>query len=100
MRLGGNNEGHDIESLDLKTGRKRFIEVKGIDGAWEDDASVGMTAPQFEACRKLSDDYWLYVVEHALSAKPWSPHCFKNPVQAVTSYRFDKNWRQLPTLET
>ena len=94
-QIGGNNEGFDIESPDPKTGRTRFIEVKGIDGSWENDASVGMTAPQFEACRKLGHDYWLYVVEHAMSENPPSPHCFKNPVASVTSYRFDKNWRQL-----
>ena len=98
-QIGGNSEGYDIESLDPKTGSTRFIEVKGIDGSWEDDASVGMTAPQFEACRKLGDDYWLYVVEHAMSETPPSPHCFKNPVASLASYRFDKNWRQLLAAE-
>ena len=45
---------------------KRLIEVKGVQGIWDGDATVAMTGPQFDAARAEQSEgveYWLYVVD-------------------------------------
>jgi SNF2 family DNA or RNA helicase len=50
--------GYDIESWDPRTGKMRFIEVKGRAG----EGDIVMTQHEWATAEKLGDQYWLYVV--------------------------------------
>ena len=50
----------DIESYDAQGNLLRYIEVKGRGPAQA--AIVSLTAPEWEAARRLGDQHWLYVV--------------------------------------
>lgn len=52
--------GYDIESSDV--GDRRFIEVKGF----KDTGSLEITLNEWRVAQRLSEAYWLYVVERAL----------------------------------
>lgn len=52
------NRGFDILSKKPETGEVRFIEVKGRTTVGE----VGLTKNEYETAKRLSKDYWLYVV--------------------------------------
>ncbi len=86
------HEGFDVLSEDVN-GEVRYIEVKGIDGVW-DDLGVGISRPQFFYAQNQGDRFWLYVVENARSASP-TPHCINDPVSLITQYRFDAGWKDL-----
>jgi hypothetical protein len=61
-----NQEGYDVTSDDAARRVKRLIEVKGVRGIWQGDATVAMTGPQFDAARAEflpGVEYWLYVVD-------------------------------------
>ena len=66
-------KGYDVVSQDPAKGKTRRIEVKGMKGAWKDDASVVLSHSQFEDATNLPDDApkgtesWLYVVDQTLS---------------------------------
>ena len=47
----GPNPGFDIRSTDPRTGTVRLIEVKGLKGIWQNDATVTMTSRQFDDAR-------------------------------------------------
>ena len=79
-------------------GEVRYIEVKGIDGVW-DDLGVGISRPQFFYAQNQGDRFWLYVVENARSASP-TPHCINDPVSLITQYRFDAGWKDLANNST
>ena len=59
--------GFDVSSVDGTGVRK--IEVKGLQGAWQGQASVSMTGAQFDDARREDGDWWLYVVENAGSER-------------------------------
>lgn len=64
--------GFDVRSVD-EAGRERRIEVKGVQGRFEEDASVALTAQQAnDALRNDEEkvDYWLYVVDSTDTERP------------------------------
>ena len=65
--------GFDVCSVDPSTGNRRRIEVKGVQGTFEEDASVVLTARQVhDALGTVEDgmEYWLYVVDSTETACP------------------------------
>jgi hypothetical protein len=94
VKMEHDNEGFDIIAKD-PDGQPRYIEVKGIDGAWG-EAGVGVTRPQFLYAQKERKRFWLYVVENARSGSP-TVHCINDPATQITQYRFDAGWKSLAT---
>lgn len=97
------NPGYDIESR-RGTIVERFIEVKGIDGAWGLHG-VALSSIQFfralypeygqpSNCKPLSDRFWLYVVENARDPQKVRIHMIQNPAALATQFRFDYGWRE------
>lgn len=70
----------------------RYIEVKGIDGAWDVDG-VPLYPAQMEFARQHGDDFWLYVVEHARQPDKVKIHTIQNPAQKISQHRFDCGWK-------
>ena len=65
--------GFDVRSTDKATGHERLIEVKGVQGTFQDDASVVLTARQaHDAVTHVQDgvEYWLYVVDSTETDHP------------------------------
>ena len=65
--------GFDVLSTDDATGHQRRIEVKGVSGRFEGDASVVLTARQVHDAVQHDEegvDYWLYVVDSTETASP------------------------------
>jgi hypothetical protein len=89
------NPGYDIVS-ESPTGELRYIEVKGIDGAWG-ERGVALSHTQFKFAQLRAGDAWLYVVEHARG--PLQP--ILTPIQApaakVTQFIFDVGWKAVAT---
>ena len=64
--------GFDVRSID-HAGRERRIEVKGVQGRFEVDASVVLTAQQAREAIQNDEDgveYWLYVVDSTETERP------------------------------
>jgi len=76
----------------LHQGRPRYIEVKGISGAWDVDG-VPLYPAQMNFARQHGDDFWLYVVEHAREPDKVKIHTIQNPAQKITQHRFDCGWK-------
>jgi hypothetical protein len=92
VKMDHDNEGFDILGKD-PDGQPRYIEVKGIDGAWG-ETGVGLTRSQFQCAQKERRRFWLYVVENACSESP-TLHCISDPAAQITQYRFDTGWKSL-----
>jgi sacsin len=92
VKMHHDNEGFDILAKDAD-GQPRYIEVKGIDGAWG-EVGVGVTRPQFLYAQRERKRFWLYVVENARSESP-TLHCINDPATKVTQYRLDAGWKSL-----
>ena len=85
--------GYDVESFGGKC-----IEVK----SFKTTGSPKITSHEWETARRMKDDYWLYIVENALSENP-TIHEFKNPFEIfkdsvkkeqVIEYRYIiENWK-------
>jgi hypothetical protein len=86
------NPGFDIYSVH-DDGNKRIIEVKGTAGEWN-EAGVGLSAVQFAMAQRHLDNYWLYVVEHALS-DDCRVHAIRNPFDKIERFFFDHGWRSM-----
>lgn len=84
--------GYDIESIDSETGESRMIEVKGVNGEWN-QTGVGLSSLQFDYAKKYTDSYWLYVVEFVADSDNIRVHPIQDPASQVTSFMFDRNWR-------
>ena len=73
-----NQPGYDVLSVDGASGNRRLIEVKGIQGIFQADASVVLTARQAHDAIQHSErsetndnyEYWLYVVDSTETANP------------------------------
>ena len=72
-----NQPGYDVLSVDSVSGKRRRIEVKGVQGIFQADASVVLTARQAhdaiqhsEQRSETNDEYWLYVVDSTETANP------------------------------
>lgn len=64
--------GFDVRSVD-DAGRERRIEVKGVQGRFEANASVALTAQQANDALRNDDErveYWLYVVDSTETERP------------------------------
>ena len=65
--------GFDVRSIDDATDRERRIEVKGVQGLFEADASVVLTPQQAREAIENDEDrveYWLYVVDSTETDRP------------------------------
>jgi hypothetical protein len=90
--------GYDIISRDPITGEERFIEVKGVNGEWN-QTGVGLSRLQFSNAQDYGDIYWLYVVEFVNDFKHLRVHPIRSPATQITAFMFDGNWRDAVTDE-
>jgi len=88
------HEGYDVESVDA-AGEMRYIEVKSLSGIWTEHDAAGLTAAQFEKGRELGEQFWLYVVERAISDDDYRIICVQDPVRRVDQHLYDDGWRKL-----
>lgn len=88
--MGQTFPGYDITSRGPEPHGERYIEVKAVDGEW-DELGVGLSHTQFETARKLGEQFWLYVVERANSANP-RVIPIQNPAWQIEQYMFDAGW--------
>jgi hypothetical protein len=84
--------GYDIISRNAITGEDRFIEVKGVNGEWN-QTGVGLSRLQFSNAQDYGNRYWLYVVEFVSDPQHTRVHPIRSPATQVTSFMFDGNWR-------
>ena len=83
--------GYDVSSQDGASVRK--IEIKGLQGAWQGQASVSMTGAQFDDARQQEGEWWLYVVEYAGSDRA-NVIALRNPAKGARSfYLYACHWR-------
>jgi hypothetical protein len=88
------HEGYDIESEYADGEVARYIEVKSTAGAW-DSLGVGVSDAQFSVALKTGEEYWLYVVEHALDPDQTRVYAICDPANAVGQFMFDDGWKGL-----
>lgn len=91
------NPGYDVESVGI-AGELRYIEVKGIDGPW-DEAGVRLSATQFKFALEKAAAAWLYVVEHARDPANSRIHRIQDPANTATSFCFDAGWQAIEDAE-
>ncbi|SMC73687.1 DUF3883 domain-containing protein [Polynucleobacter kasalickyi] len=87
-----NQPGYDIISRNPRSDSKRYIEVKGVSGEWN-NTGVGLSSLQFNHSLKYGNQYWLYVVEFVSDPKCIHVYPICNPSAKVTKFMFDGNWR-------
>lgn len=85
------NPGYDIISLG-PDGRRRLIEVKGLEAEWT-ERGVKLTHIQYGMAERYPEDYWIYIVENARDLDRQKVSAIANPFQKVEEYWFDHNWR-------
>lgn len=85
-----NNPGYDVVSS--AGDETRYIEVKGIDGAWN-SLGVAISQTQYQHALAHGDNFWLYIVEHARGPAPALIHRLREPIRLITEFRFDHGWR-------
>jgi hypothetical protein len=90
--------GYDIVSRNCITGEERFIEVKGVNGEWN-QTGVGLSRLQFSNAQDYGDSYWLYVVEFVGDSERLRVHPIRSPATQVTAFMFDGHWREAVTDE-
>lgn len=89
--MAHNNPGYDL--ISESEGGIRYIEVKGLEGAWGERGVLLSNTQFFYAKDNLNRDYWLYVVENVFSQAP-QIHKIHNPIEKVDSFAFDGGWSQ------
>jgi len=97
-QMAQTHPGYDIISNNPLTGEDRFIEVKGVNGEWN-QTGVGLSRLQFSNAQDYGDRYWLYVVEFVSDPEHIRVHPIQSPATQVTSFMFDRNWRDATTNE-
>lgn len=97
-QMAPTHPGYDIISRNPLTGEDRFIEVKGVNGEWN-QTGVGLSRLQFSNAQDYGDRYWLYVVEFVSDPEHIRVHPIRSPATQVTSFMFDGNWREAVTDE-
>ncbi len=97
-QMAQTHPGYDIISRNSLTGEDRFIEVKGVNGEWN-QTGVGLSRLQFSNAQDYGDRYWLYVVEFVSDPQHIRVHPIRSPATQVTSFMFDGNWRDSVTDE-
>jgi hypothetical protein len=88
------NPGFDAISKHQETGEKRLIEVKGLDGPWT-ERGVKLTRTQIMNAEEYGEEFWLYVVEHALDDKNRKVYAINNPFFKASEFWFDEAWKQV-----
>lgn len=89
------NEGYDVESRDDQGVRVvRYIEVKGLSGAWN-EFGVKLSIAQVQFAVRKEAIHWVYVVEFALDPVRRVIHAFRNPLAKATDFRLDGGWKGL-----
>ena len=91
-QMAQTHPGYDIISRNPLTGEDRLIEVKGVNGEWN-QTGVGLSRLQFSNAQDYGDRYWLYVVEFVSDPEHIRVHPIRSPATQVTSFMFDGNWR-------
>lgn len=91
-QMAQTHPGYDIISRNPLTGEDRLIEVKGVNGEWN-QTGVGLSRLQFSNAQDYGDRYWLYVVEFVSDPDHTRVHAIRSPATQVTSFMFDGNWR-------
>jgi hypothetical protein len=91
-QMAQTHPGYDIISRNPLTHEDRFIEVKGVNGEWN-QTGVGLSRIQFSNAQDYGDRYWLYVVEFVSDPQHIRVHPIRSPATQVTSFMFDGNWR-------
>jgi hypothetical protein len=89
------NPGFDVQSVD-EDERVRLIEVKATAAVWG-ERGVAMSSMQFDIALKKREDFWLYVVDRALSDP--SVHPINDPASKVDQYFFDDGWSAVAEIE-
>jgi hypothetical protein len=89
------NPGFDVQSVDSEE-RVRYIEVKSTADVWG-ARGVAMSSMQFDTALKKREDFWLYVVENALSNPRVDP--INDPASKVDQFFFDDGWRVVVEIE-
>jgi hypothetical protein len=92
--MSHSNKGYDIESYLPNGDLDRFIEVKGLSGAWT-EFGVAVSCDQFRKALKEGPAFWLYVVEFALEPARARVYAIQAPADLVDEYWFDNGWRDL-----
>lgn len=90
------NIGYDIESYLHDETIERYIEVKGLSGAWSGFA-VSISRAQHRKAVNEGDGFWLYVVEFALESDRARVFAIRNPGELIDQYWFDDGWKLLST---
>jgi hypothetical protein len=85
--------GYDLERRGDAGEVLRYIEVKGVAGAWG-QRGVSLSPAQVEAARTHGDRYWVYVVEFALEAERAQVFAIPNPVLHLQELVLDDGWRK------
>ena len=98
-QMAQTHPGHDIISHNPVIGEDRFIEVKGVNGEWN-QTGVGLSRLQFSNAQDYGDRYWLYVVEFVSDPEHLRVYPIRSPATQVTSFMFDGNWRDAATEES
>ncbi len=89
--MGHNNEGYDVVSRDA-AGNLRYIEVKSLSNLWSEHDPAALSRPQFDTGVAKQDNFWLYIVEGALSSE-WHLYGIQNPVGRVNQFLYDDGWK-------
>lgn len=97
-QMAQTHPGYDIISRNPLNGEDRLIEVKGVNGEWN-QTGVGLSRLQFSNAQDYGDRYWLYVVEFVSDPQHTRVHPICSPAMQVTSFMFDGNWRDAVTDE-
>ena len=97
-QMAQTHPGYDIISHSPVTKEDRYIEVKGVNGEWN-QTGVGLSRLQFSNAQDYGDRYWLYVVEFVSDPEHIRVHPIQSPATQVTAFMFDGNWRDAVTEE-
>jgi hypothetical protein len=81
--------GFDIRSVGTD-GSVRIIEVKATADPWG-ARGVALSSTQFVTAQQRREEFWLYVVDQALTAP--RVHSIRDPATKVEQYFFDDGWR-------
>lgn len=84
-----NNPGFDIRSVDAD-GKVRIIEVKATADEWG-PRGVAISSTQFATAQQRREEFWLYVVDRALTAP--RVHAINDPTTKIDQYFFDDGWQ-------
>ena len=92
-----NNPGFDLFKTDGAV--TWYCEVKSMTGSLL-DRPVGMTHTQFELAQKVSEAFWLYIVENVCSESERRIVRINNPAGRARTFTFDYGWLQVAGVDS